>query len=66
MSPFGIAAAPPDSFVYQLMDSGIVASAAAEQRAALNRPALSVAEYLDALRRNHLPATAAALPADRI
>lgn len=66
LSPFGVAAVHPDDFVCQLMDSGIVVAAAAEQRAALSRPALSPSEYLDALRRNRLPAAAAALPPGQI
>jgi hypothetical protein len=61
LSPFGVAAVTPDAFVAQLVDSGIVVAAAAEHRASLSRPALSAAEYLDALRRNRLPGTAAAL-----
>jgi hypothetical protein len=66
LRPFGMTAVPPDSFVYQLMDSGIVVAAAAEHRAALMRPPLSPADYLEALRRNGLFATADLLPADHI
>jgi hypothetical protein len=66
LQPFGVTARTPDDFVCRLMDGGVVVAAAAEQRAALRRPALSVDEYLDALRRNHLPATAAALPSGQI
>jgi hypothetical protein len=65
-APFGIVALPPDQFVQNLMDFGIVRSAAAEHRAALNRPPMTAAEYLDALRRNGLPATAAALALETV
>jgi hypothetical protein len=58
LRPFGLVAAVPDSFVSQLMDSGIVVAAAAEHRAALTRPSMSPAEYLEVLRRNGLPSTA--------
>ena len=64
LSPFGVAAVSPDTFVTGLMDSGIVVSAAAEHRAALQRPPLSAAEYLDSLRRDGLAATAATLAGD--
>jgi hypothetical protein len=64
LAPFGVVAVVPDTFVIQLLDTGIVVSGAAEHRASLQRPPLSAAEYLDALRRNRLPATAAALAAD--
>jgi hypothetical protein len=66
LSHFGMAAVTPDTFVYQLIEHGIVVATAAEHRASLNRPPLSPAEYLDALKRNGLPGTAAALPADHI
>jgi hypothetical protein len=66
LAPFHIVALEPDSFVYQLMASGIVATAAADHRASLSRPPMSVSEYLDALVRNRLPGVAAALPQDRI
>lgn len=66
LSPFGIIAAEPDTFVFQLMDSGIVDSAAADHRASLTRPAMSVADYLDALGRNRLAGVAAALSTGRI
>ncbi len=66
LQPFGVTALTPDDFVCRLMDSGIVTAAAAEQRAAMTRPALSVDEYLDALCRNRLPGVAAALPAGQI
>jgi hypothetical protein len=64
LSPFGVVALAPDPFVLQLMDTGIVVHAAAEHRQSLRRPPLSVPEYLDALRRNGLPAIAAILDAD--
>ena len=48
------------------MATGIVESAAADHRASLTRPPLSAAEYLDALARNGLPGTAAALPPERL
>jgi hypothetical protein len=63
LAPFGVTAAEPDTFVLPLMQSGIIVSAAAEHRAALVRPPLSVVEYLDALRRNGLPGVAEALTA---
>lgn len=66
LSPFGVAAVDPDTFVIGLMDTGIVVSAAAEHRASLRRPPLSVAEYLDALRHGGLSGTAAALSAEPI
>jgi hypothetical protein len=49
LSPFGIIAAKPDTFVIQLMESGIVDSAAADHRASPTRPPMSVANYLAAL-----------------
>jgi hypothetical protein len=61
LAPFRIVAVEPDAFVYQLIESGIVTSAAADHRASLSRPPLSASEYLDALVRNRLPGTAAAL-----
>jgi hypothetical protein len=66
LQPFGVTALTPDDFVCRLLDSGGVAAAAAAQRATMTRPALSLDEYLDALRRNRLPGVAAALPADHI
>jgi PIN domain len=66
LGPFGVAAVVPDAFALQLLGRSIVVAAAAEHRASLMRPPLSAAEYLDALRRNGLPGTAAALPPDRI
>jgi hypothetical protein len=63
---FGLVAVAPDAFVLSLLDSGIVVAAAAEHRASLVRPPLSAAEYLDALRRNALPATATILAPDLI
>jgi hypothetical protein len=61
LNPFGITAEPPDNFVIRLAPSGIVVSAAAAHRASCSRPAFSPAEYLDALHRNHMHATAAML-----
>jgi hypothetical protein len=61
LQPFGVAAVTPDTFLIQLLDTDLVVSAAAEHRASLRRPAMSAAEYLDALRRNSLPGTAAVL-----
>jgi hypothetical protein len=61
LTPFGVVAVEPDRFVLQLMQSGIVVSAAAEHWAALVRPPLSAQEHLDALRRNGLPGVADAL-----
>jgi hypothetical protein len=61
LRPFGVVAVVPDTFVYQIMESGIVVSTAADHRASLTRPPLSAAEYLDHLRRNGLPGVAAAL-----
>ncbi len=66
LRPFGVVAASPDAFVHQLLNSGIVASAAAEQRASLRNPAMSPTEYLDALRRNGLPGIAQLLVADQL
>jgi hypothetical protein len=63
LSPFGVAAETLDTFLLRLLETGFVVAAAAEHRASLRRPSLSVAEYLDALRRNSLPGTAAALAA---
>jgi hypothetical protein len=63
LGPFGMAAVLPDAFAIQLVDSGIVDTAADEHRRALQRPPLSPAEYLEALQRNGLPATAAHLAA---
>jgi hypothetical protein len=64
LAPFGMVAIVPDSFAMQFAASGLLVAAAADQRASLVRPSLSLAEYLDGLRRNGLPATAAALTAD--
>jgi predicted nucleic acid-binding protein len=61
LRPFRIVAVEPDTFANHLLDSGIVASAAADHRASLKRPPMSASEYLEALTRNRLPATAAAL-----
>jgi hypothetical protein len=61
LSPFGVVAVGPDAFVFQLVVTGVVTASAAEHRASLTRPALSVPEYLDALSRNGLAGTAAAL-----
>jgi hypothetical protein len=66
LRPFGMTAVEPDAFVLQLMGSRIVITAAAEHRASLTRPALSATEYLEALRRNRVPAVAAALKVDEI
>ena len=66
LRPFGVAAIVPDTFVYQLMESGIVAAAAADHRASLLRPPMSAAEYLDAFRRNGLPGTTTALASESI
>jgi hypothetical protein len=66
LAPFHVMAVEPDPFVYQLMESGIVESAAAEHRASLTRPAMSVSDYLEALVRNRLPCTAAAVSRERI
>ncbi len=61
LRPFGIVALEPDAFAYQLLESGIVAAAAEDHRASLRRPPMAASEYLEALVRNRLPATAAAL-----
>jgi hypothetical protein len=66
LEPFGVVAVEPDSFAYQLLDSGIVVAAAADHRASLTRPALSPSEYLEALIRNRLPVTATSIPPDKI
>jgi hypothetical protein len=66
LGPFGVVAATPDAFVSQLRDTGIVVAAAAEHRGSLRRPAMSPTEYLDALRRNRLSGTAAALTSEPI
>jgi hypothetical protein len=66
LMPFGMAAVVPDTFVSRLVEWDIVADAAAEHRASLRRPALSVAEYLDSLRRNGLANTAHALATHEI
>ncbi|SRR6266545_5456571 len=66
LSPFGIAAVTPDTFLFQLLGLGpvVVVSAVAEHRASLQRPPMSAEEYLEALRRNSVPGLAAALAAD--
>jgi hypothetical protein len=61
LSPFGMTAVPPDEFLLSLWEPGLVADAIADHRAALTRPALTRVDYLEALRRNGLPRTAAAL-----
>jgi hypothetical protein len=58
LSAFGITTATPDVFVVQLAESGIVASAAADHRASLKRPPMTVDAYVDRLRRNGMAATA--------
>jgi hypothetical protein len=63
LRPFGVAAVKPDDFVLPLMDMGIVASTAADHRAALKNPPMSPTEYLDALDRNRLTNTAKVLAA---
>jgi hypothetical protein len=64
LAPFSVAAIEPDGLTVAVWNSGIVVAAAAAHRASLSRPALSPDEYLDALRRNNLPATATALAAN--
>jgi hypothetical protein len=64
LDPFGVQAVVPDAFLLRLLETGIVVAAATEHRASLSRPSLSVAEYLDALRRNGLPGIASVLEAD--
>jgi hypothetical protein len=66
LRPFGLQAVTPDLFVMQMRESGVAVQAAAEHRASLRRPAMSVPEYLEALRRNQLSATAGALAAEPI
>src|SRR5204862_7263285 len=66
LRPFGVAAVEPDRFVVQLLERSLVVVTAAEHRTSLTRPSLSVTEYLNAFRRNRLPATAAALAGERI
>ncbi len=66
LRPFGISAVEPDVFAHQLLESGIVVSAATDHRASLRRPPMSTSEYLEALIRNGLPATAAALAREPI
>jgi hypothetical protein len=61
LSPFGVVAVDPDAFVDGLEGTGILGAVAAEHRASLTRPPMSAAQYLDALRRNGLPRTAAFL-----
>lgn len=61
---FGVAAVSPDRLVMRVADSGIVVAAAAEHRAACTRPSFSPDQYLDALRRNQMPATAIWLAAE--
>jgi hypothetical protein len=61
LTAFGIVAVEPDTFVCQLMESGIVEAAAADHRASLTRPPMSAPEYLAALVRNRLHGAAAAL-----
>jgi hypothetical protein len=61
LRPFGIQAVQPDQLVLSLQDSGALVATAAAHRGSLRRPPFSPEEYLDALRRNQLPATAAAL-----
>jgi hypothetical protein len=66
LGPFGVVATAPDAFAYQLGATGIVVAAAADHRASLRRPPLTAADYLAALTRNGLPATAAALASEPI
>lgn len=64
LKPFGVVAVAPDTFAYQLMESGIVVAAAADHRASLTRPPMSPTEYRDAMLRNGLPGVAAAIHAE--
>jgi hypothetical protein len=64
LRPFGMEAVTPDTFLLRLQESSTIVTAAAAHRASLTRPPLSVAEYLDALRRNGLSGTATALEAE--
>lgn len=66
LRPFGVTTDTPDAFVLSLLPSGIVLPTAAEHRATLRRPRMSAADYLDALRRNGLSGTAAALAVDQL
>jgi hypothetical protein len=66
LRPFGGVVADPDTFAILVMESGIVTSAAAGHRASLTRPSMAASEYCDALVRNGLPRTAAALSIERI
>jgi hypothetical protein len=66
LNPFGVVVVQPDPFVLQFHHRGILTAVAAEHRASLQRPPLSAAEYLDGLRRNRLPGTAAVLVGDQI
>src|SRR5579885_2309451 len=45
LQPFGVVAVAPDTFAIGLLESGIVVAAAADHRASLHRPPLSVPEY---------------------
>ncbi len=64
LRPFGMTALAPDDFVIRLAAPEVVVVAAAEHRANCKRPAYSLAEYLDALSRNQMHATAALLAAE--
>jgi hypothetical protein len=66
LAPFHVTAVHPDVFAHQLLESGIVEAAARDHRASLIRPPMSAADYLDALVRNRLTVTAAALNGEHI
>lgn len=68
LRPFGVVAERPDEFLVRLLATwpAVVVGAARDHRASLRRPAMSVDEYLAALRRNGLPNTAAALATEGV
>lgn len=61
LAPFGVKSAMPDDFVKQFLQNDLVHAAAVNHRASLHQPPLSVEAYLEALRLNRLPETAAFL-----
>ena len=63
LTPYGIAAQHPDTFITHLLDlnPGAVVGAAREHRASLRHPPKDVEEYLSTLERQGLTQTAAEL-----
>lgn len=66
LNTFGVEAITPDVFVTRLAqrDEGLIPRVAEEHRLALKNPPMTPADYVESLKRNHLP-TASALLAEK-